>query len=69
MLAYVREQDGERVLVALRFAAAPVTLDLSSEGAAGEVLLATGLDREGAVDLARLDACGLGGRDRAALTA
>ena len=58
VLAYVREQDGARVLVVLRFAAAPVTLDLSSEGTAGEVLLATGLDRDGAVDLARLELAG-----------
>ena len=58
VFAYVREQDGERVLVALRFAAEPVVLDLSAEGAAGTVLLATGLDREGAVDLARLELAG-----------
>ena len=58
VFAYVREQDGERVLVALRFAAEPVVLDLSAEAAAGTLLVATGLDREGAVDLARLELAG-----------
>ena len=58
VFAYVRELNGERVLVALRFAAEPVVLDLSAEGEAGTVLLATGLDREGALDLARLELAG-----------
>jgi hypothetical protein len=46
--------DGERLLVVLHFGAGAQTADLSGDGASGEVLCATGLDREGAVDLGRL---------------
>jgi len=53
-LAYVREADGRRVLVVLNFGATPYTLDLGHVAASGTVLVATGLDREGSVDLARL---------------
>ncbi len=53
-LAYVREADGRRVLVVLNFGATPYTLDLGHVAASGTVLVATGLDRAGAVDLARL---------------
>jgi alpha-glucosidase len=54
-LAYVREHEDERVLVALHFGATPVTAALADAGADGEVLLSTELDRGGAVDLATLD--------------
>jgi len=53
-LAYVREADGRRVLVVLNFGATPYTLDLGHVATLGTVLVATGLDRAGAVDLARL---------------
>jgi alpha-glucosidase len=54
VLAYVREHDGQRLLVALRLGSHPTAVDVSDEGASGEVLCATGLDREGAVDLGAL---------------
>ena len=54
MLAYVREHDGRRLLVALHLGAHATTVDVSDEGASGEVLCATGLDREGTIDLGRL---------------
>jgi alpha-glucosidase len=55
-LAYVREHEGERVLVALHFGARPVAVDLGEAGAgAAEVLLSTELDRDGPVDLRALD--------------
>jgi len=54
-LAYLREHDGQRVLVALNLGAAPHTLDLGHIAASGTALIATGLDREGSVDLARLE--------------
>jgi len=53
-LAYVREADGRRVLVVLNFGVTPYTLDLGHVAASGTVLVATGLDREGSVDLTRL---------------
>jgi len=53
-LAYVREADGQCVLVVLNFGATPYTLDLGHVASSGRILVATGLDRAGAVDLARL---------------
>jgi alpha-glucosidase len=55
-LAYVREHEGERLLVALHLGVRPVTIDLT-EGGVGtaEILLSTELDRDGAVDLAALE--------------
>jgi alpha-glucosidase len=56
VLAYVRERDGERLLVALHLGADAVTVDLTEAGARGaEVLLSTELDRGGAVDLGALE--------------
>ena len=54
VLAYVREHDGRRLLVALHLGAHATTVDVSDQGASGEVLCATGLDREGTIDLGRL---------------
>jgi len=54
LFAFVREQDGERVLVALNFGRDASVADLGAAGAAGSIVCATGLDREGRVDLARL---------------
>jgi alpha-glucosidase len=51
VLAYVREIEGERVLVALDLSAAGATVDLSSVAPRGEVLVATHTDRVGGVDL------------------
>ncbi len=42
------------MLVVLNFDATPCTLDLGHVAASDRVLVATGLDREGSVDLARL---------------
>jgi len=53
-LAYLRETDGQRVLVVLNFGATPYTLDLGHVAPSGAVLVATGLDRAGSVDLTRL---------------
>jgi alpha-glucosidase len=56
VLAYVRECDGERVLVALHFGAAPRTVDLAAAGAgAGDLVLSTELDRDGEVDLSAVE--------------
>jgi alpha-glucosidase len=49
--AYVREHDGERVLVALNLSASGATVNLSSVAPDGEVLVATDTDRVGAVEL------------------
>jgi alpha-glucosidase len=54
VLAYAREHDGERLLVVLNFGDGATTIDLSREGAAGELLCATGMDREGGVSLGAL---------------
>jgi alpha-glucosidase len=50
VLAYTRERDGDRLLVVLNFGGAERTLDLAAQGARAEILLATGMDRAGAVD-------------------
>jgi alpha-glucosidase len=50
-MAFVRESDGERWLIALNFSAEPQTLDLSAYGS-GQVVLSTALDREEAAELA-----------------
>jgi alpha-glucosidase len=56
VLAYVRDLDGELVLVALHFGDTPRTVDLSAAGApAAGVLLSTELDRAGVVDLGALE--------------
>jgi alpha-glucosidase len=51
---FLREADGQKVLVALNFAGQPVDLNLSNFGS-GEIRLSTTLDREGAVNLAQLN--------------
>ncbi len=47
--AYLREQDGNRILVALNFSAEPTALSLKEPGR-GEVLLSSALDREEELD-------------------
>jgi alpha-glucosidase len=54
VFAYLREHEGERVLVALNFGSAPEEVDLSEAGASGELLCSTLMDREGGVDPRRL---------------
>jgi len=54
ILAYTRERDGVRLLVALNFSAAGHTLDLGAQGRQAEILLATGMDRAGSQDLGAL---------------
>lgn len=54
ILAYIREHEGQHVLVVLNFGSQPATLDLSHTGAAGETLCSTHLDRDGRVDLKRI---------------
>ena len=44
VLAYAREADGERVVVALDFGSATETVDLSGAGRTGEVLCSTLMD-------------------------
>ena len=55
LFAFVREHEDERVLVALNFGDQAVTADLGAAGPAGRILCATGLDREGDVQLGRLE--------------
>lgn len=50
VFAYVRQYDGQRMLVALNFTSAEQTLNLSQFGH-GRVLLSTHMDREGEADL------------------
>jgi alpha-glucosidase len=50
--AYLREHEGQKVLVALNFGQEEREIDLSAVGASGEVLCSTHPDREGE---ARLD--------------
>ena len=47
ILAFVRETDGDRVLVALNFGAGPAAVALPSVASAGTVLVASGADRDG----------------------
>ncbi|MEP9351784.1 alpha-amylase family glycosyl hydrolase [Xanthobacter sp. KR7-225] len=47
LLAYVREGEGERLLVALNLGGDPLSLALPDGGPKGEVLLSTYCDREG----------------------
>ena len=47
VLAYTRERDGERALVALNFAEKDLTLDLASPGSTAHVLISTHCDRQG----------------------
>jgi alpha-glucosidase len=54
--AYTRNHsDGATFLVVLNFGATPHTLNLSQVAPAAEIAVATGLDRAGAVNLARLE--------------
>jgi len=52
--AYLREADGQRVLVTLNLGATLYTLDLGHVAASGSLLLSTDLGRAGSIDLARL---------------
>jgi alpha-glucosidase len=54
VFVYTREAGGERLLVALNFGAGGHTLDLSALATGGEILCATGMDREGEVHLGQL---------------
>jgi alpha-glucosidase len=47
LLAYLRETEGERLLVALNLGGDPLALALPDGGPKGEVLLSTFCDREG----------------------
>jgi alpha-glucosidase len=47
LLAYIRQKDGERFLVALNLGSEPYALSLASMGVAGRTILSTLLDREG----------------------
>ena len=55
VFAYLREADGERLLVALNFTDAAVTVSLPEGGISGTVLCSTDPDRAGALDLSRID--------------
>ncbi|MEW6636311.1 MAG: alpha-glucosidase C-terminal domain-containing protein [Actinomycetota bacterium] len=55
VLAYLREHEGKRVLVALNFGPERRALDLSGQGAEAEALCSTHLDRTGSLDLGRLE--------------
>ena len=52
--AYLREYEGQRVLVALNFGSEAQTLDLSKAGDRDEMLCSTHLDRTGELDLKEL---------------
>jgi alpha-glucosidase len=54
VFAYLREAGPERLLVVLNFGVAEQQLDLSAAGTRAEVLCATGLARDGQVDLGTL---------------
>lgn len=54
VLAYLRHQGDERILVALNFGARARTVDLSAAGGSAELLVSTAPDHEAGVDLARL---------------
>jgi alpha-glucosidase len=58
VLAYLREADGRRMLIALNLGATEQRLDLSAVGASGTVAVSTHMDREGAeaLDALRLRA-------------
>ena len=47
VLAFVRETDGDRVLVALNFGPGPAVVALPSAASAGTVLVSSGADRDG----------------------
>ncbi len=47
VMAFVREVEGDRVLVALNFTAGPAAVSLPSDGPAGTILVASGGDRDG----------------------
>ncbi|MGQ9489694.1 MAG: alpha-amylase family glycosyl hydrolase [Anaerolineae bacterium] len=55
VFAYLREHGTARFLILLNFSGEGCRLDLSAVAPHGEVALATGMDRHGAVDLCRLD--------------
>ncbi len=54
VLSYLRTHESRRILVCLNFWSAAQTLDLSDASLSGEILLSTGLNRLGEVDLRRL---------------
>ena len=53
--AYLREHDGDRLLVALNFGTRELTLDLSALASTGEVLISTEMDRQEEARLDRLE--------------
>jgi alpha-glucosidase len=55
VLAYIRETAGVRVLVALNLGDQPTTIDLSTEGAGGGLVISTYLDRKGDAELGCLN--------------
>jgi alpha-glucosidase len=48
VFAYLREANGERMLIALNMGATAQQLDVSAVGASGTVAVSTHMDREGA---------------------
>jgi alpha-glucosidase len=55
VLAYLREDAGRQFLVALNLSAAAHTCAIADPGGTATILLSTGLDRQGALDLAALE--------------
>jgi alpha-glucosidase len=55
VLAYIREAAGVQVLVALNLGHLPTTIDLSTAGAGGDLVISTYLDRKGVVEVDCLD--------------
>ncbi len=55
VLAYTRQHDGDRALIMLNYSDQHHTLDLSTLGTGGEILINTTAERSGPVDLAALE--------------
>jgi hypothetical protein len=54
VVAYLRQADDERMLVALNFSGRDLRLDASVTAPGGTILCSTAMDRAGAVELAEL---------------
>ncbi|PDW02594.1 alpha-amylase family glycosyl hydrolase [Candidatus Viridilinea mediisalina] len=55
VFAYLRSDGTTQLLVLLNFDSQPVSLDMSSHGAEGDILVSSLMDREGSLDLASLN--------------
>jgi alpha-glucosidase len=51
VFAYLREHEGQRIVVALNFSEQPTRVDLAVANNGGELLCSTHLDRAGALEL------------------